>query len=212
MNKIVLTAKQKWTRIILLIIFTAIICLTLSAFWGYYFSQTPIKEVSRANISYGSEEYDAALSNAKFEQKNIFRNFILAGLVLSSIIALIVILSWDKLYENRKLMSNTYRAVTVLVFSALGFGITYLAHYLVHSFLFESLGWFSYTVNRMRINNIIVFLGLFIVTLCVVLGLIVSYFIVNRFLYPVRDVKSLSYSYKEDANDKSKDKRMMHKP
>ncbi len=203
MNEIVLTKKQSWTRKIILVIFITLIVLALTAYLGYYFSDEPLKEIGKSGIPFGSEEYDAALADAQAEQRDIFKSFILTGLIVSAAISAIILLLWDRLYKNKKLMSNIYRTTTILVFTALGFAFTYLAHYLVHNFLYENLGWFSYTANRMRINNIIVFIGLFVVPLCIILGLITSYFFVNRFLFPPRDVKSLSYSNEKKTDDES---------
>ena len=54
-------------------------------------------------------------------------------------------------------MGNIYRWLTILLSIVLAVGIIYLAHYLIHRYLYGEMHWYSYLANRFRINNIVVF-------------------------------------------------------
>ncbi len=188
-----LSKQQRLTRIIVLTLLVTITGLSFSLIVGHYFSLKPVKEFVRSDLFLESgASYTAALNRAYSEQRALLNRYLLIGLGTSSSLALILILCWNRLYQKKKIMSNLYRWLTILLSMALAAGIIYLAHYIIHRYLYDEMHWYAYLANRFRINNIIVFLALFIIPICLALGAIASYFLIGRFLYPPRNIQLLT--------------------
>lgn len=200
-----LSKQQRLTRIIVLVLLVIITGLSLSLIVGHYFSLKPVKEFVRSDLFFESgTSYTAALNQAHSEQQTLLNRYLLIGFGTSASLALILILCWNRLYRKKKIMGNIYRWLTILLSIVLAAGIIYLAHYLIHRYLYGEMHWYSYLANRFRINNIVVFLALFIIPICLALGAIVGHFLVERFLYPPRNIRLLTSKYNSSPNLQSK--------
>ncbi len=199
------TAKsQRNLRRFVFILLIGAVLFSWAAILGHYRSSAPIKDVVRSkDETMLDEDYDLALKEAYTKRQELLARHFLFALIIFVVLLPISIFSWDPLYKRKRLICNLFRTLIILLSLALGIALSYLAHFLVHSYLFDNMNWYAYLANHFRINNIIVLLALFIIPLSLALGITAAYFAVNFFLFPPRDVKSLSYSAQTNKEIKS---------
>ncbi|HHV41610.1 MAG TPA: hypothetical protein GXX72_02015 [Clostridiaceae bacterium] len=197
-----LSKKQRLSRMIVLVILIVITGLSLSLIIGHYFSLAPLKEVARKEsleLDQADPAYEATWAKALDQQRNLKGRYIGIGIIISLLTSTILMFFWDSLYRRKRLMGNIYRGFTIVLSVSLAVSLISVTHYLVHSYLYGQMHWYSYLANRFRINNIVVFLSMIIIPICLALGAIASYFLIERFLYPSRDIKILTSQFNNNA-------------